>query len=263
MPEQTPEQVQAEYQPRVQEAIKLVMRDVQAIGKNQRNREQGFNFRGVDDVVNAVGPALREHGVVVATVRCDVVSTERYKTAKGTEMQGVVVASRYRITGPLGDHLNASALGQSSDAGDKAIAKAQSVAYRVMLLQLLCIPTDEPDPDSEAHERATDTPRERAQAFQQQLVNPEVQQVNARITEWQQKLGWSIGEVLSHYAEWNNGANLNVATIDQREAFILQLTRVYTQREAQNERNARQRAETPPTSTPEPPPVDDSSNPPF
>jgi hypothetical protein len=40
------------------------------------------------------------------------------------------------------------------DSGDKATAKAMSVAYRTALLQVLCLPTDEPDPDSHTYERA-------------------------------------------------------------------------------------------------------------
>ena len=40
-----------------------VQRAVGAVAKADRNAQQGFNFRGVDAVVNAVGPALREAGV--------------------------------------------------------------------------------------------------------------------------------------------------------------------------------------------------------
>jgi hypothetical protein len=40
------------------------------------------------------------------------------------------------------------------DSGDKATAKAMSVAMRTALLQALCLPTDEPDPDATSYERA-------------------------------------------------------------------------------------------------------------
>ena len=51
--------------PTVIEALSKVMGDVQAVGKESRNSQQGYAFRGVDAVMNAVGPALRRHGVVI------------------------------------------------------------------------------------------------------------------------------------------------------------------------------------------------------
>ena len=53
----------------IHQALSAVMGDVQAVGKTGRNESQGFSFRGIDAVVNAVGPALRDHGVIV-TPRC-------------------------------------------------------------------------------------------------------------------------------------------------------------------------------------------------
>lgn len=146
--------------PSVQEAVAAVMGDVQAIGKNQRvdSGPARFNFRGVDDVVQAVGPVLRKHGVVFAPVRVASVEHERYATAKGAPMDGVTVVVEYEFTGPAGDKLPVAAAGQAADSGDKAIPKAMSVAYRTALLEALCIPTGEPDPDSQVHERAADPP---------------------------------------------------------------------------------------------------------
>ena len=45
------------------------------------------------------------------------------------------------------------------DSGDKATPKAMSVAFRIALLQALALPTDEPDPDSYAYERAEAKPK--------------------------------------------------------------------------------------------------------
>lgn len=144
----------------VQEAVSAVMGDVQAIGKNQRVTEgpARFSFRGVDDVVQAVGPALRKHGVIFAPVRVVSVEHERYETKKGASMDGVTVVVEYEFTGPLGDKLPTAAAGQAADSGDKAIPKAMSVAYRTALLEALSIPTGEPDPDAQVHERGSESP---------------------------------------------------------------------------------------------------------
>ena len=50
---------------KVHEALAKVMDEVRAVEKRDRNTHQNFSFRGVDAVVNAVGPVLRKHGVVV------------------------------------------------------------------------------------------------------------------------------------------------------------------------------------------------------
>lgn len=143
--------------PTVYEAFSAVMGAVQAIRKGERNQQQGFAFRGIDAVLNAVGPALRDHGVII-TPEALSVDTERYQTAKGGQMQGVIAHVRYTVHGPAGDSFTGSAYGQAADAGDKAVSKAFSVAYRTFLLQALTVPTDEPDPDSEVHERAAADP---------------------------------------------------------------------------------------------------------
>jgi hypothetical protein len=64
----------------------------------------------------------------------------------------------YVIHGPAGDSLPASAPGEAMDSGDKATAKAMSVAFRTLLIQALALPTGEPDPDSHTYERAPAPP---------------------------------------------------------------------------------------------------------
>jgi hypothetical protein len=137
----------------VYEAWALVMADVQAIRKEDRNEQQRYLFRGIDAVLLAVGPALRKHQVTVIPT-ATAVETERYTTAKGGQMQGVIVRMVYTVYGPEGDSFVGAAYGQAADAGDKAVAKAEAVAYRTFLLQSLTVPTDDPDPDAATHERA-------------------------------------------------------------------------------------------------------------
>lgn len=137
----------------VVELLTKVMGDVGAVRKGDRNETQGFNFRGVDAVVNAVSPALRKHGVVVTP---DVRSIERATVEVGrnrTPMGHVTVVVAYTFTAPDGSSIVTSAAGEAMDSGDKATPKAMSVAYRTALLQALCLPTDEPDPDAETYHR--------------------------------------------------------------------------------------------------------------
>ncbi|WP_309247530.1 ERF family protein [Nocardia terpenica] len=135
-------------------AVNRVMCDVGAVRKDQKNTAQKFSFRGVDQVVNAVAPALREHGVIVAPVRSTLVVREI--TSGGGKRQAWVTGTvDYTVYGPEGDSLPVEVATEATDFADKATAKAMSVAYRIALLQLLNLPTDDPDPDSEYVERGT------------------------------------------------------------------------------------------------------------
>lgn len=133
-----------------------VKRDVGAVAKGDRNSQQGFNFRGIDAVINAVAPALIEHGItVLPNVRTyDFGNVEVGQ--RRTPMGHARVVVEYTFVGPEGDTLMCSAPGEAMDSGDKATAKAMSVAYRTALLQALSLPTHETDPDATSYER-TDT----------------------------------------------------------------------------------------------------------
>lgn len=147
-----------DIRPTVYEAWADVMAAVQAVRKDSRNTQQNFNFRGIDAVINAVGPALREHHVIVVPERIVELSYRDVVVGqKQTPMRECTIRTQWRAIGPQGDSFTFETAGEALDSGDKGTAKAQSVAMRVSLLQALCIPTDDPDPDSESHERAYDT----------------------------------------------------------------------------------------------------------
>jgi len=138
----------------IAQALNEVMKQVGAVKKNDRNASQGFNFRGIDAVVNAVSPALQKYGVIV------VPSVEDYEYASveigknRTVMGHVKVKVTYTFIGAGGDAIKATVVGEAMDSGDKATAKAMSVAFRTALLQTLSLPTDEADPDSQSYERS-------------------------------------------------------------------------------------------------------------
>lgn len=138
--------------PTIFEALSAVMGDVQAVGKDNRNTQQNYQFRGIDAVVNAVGPALRKHGVIVIPTLEDA-SYRDVQTSTGKPSRECTVRVRYRFYGPDGSHIDAVVPGESMDFGDKGAPKAMSVAFRIALLQALAIPTHEQDPDAQSYER--------------------------------------------------------------------------------------------------------------
>jgi hypothetical protein len=131
------------------------MESVRSVAKGDFNEDQGFKFRGVDSVVDQVGPALRTFGVHIRPRRILEHHATEYTTKRGSRMVNRVVRVEWEVTGPQGDSFLGESMGEAADAGDKSLTKAQSVAYRVYLLQALSIPTGERDADADAHERDT------------------------------------------------------------------------------------------------------------
>lgn len=140
--------------PTIYAALAAVMDEVQGVAKKDKNTSQGFNFRGIDAVVNAVGPALRKHKVIVIPQLLEKAQSTVEVGKNRTPMGHVTVTVKYTFYGPSGDFLEAIVVGEAMDSGDKAVAKAMSVAFRIALLQSLALPTDEPDPDTHSYERS-------------------------------------------------------------------------------------------------------------
>lgn len=207
------------YVPTVFEAWNRVMDEVQFISKESRNAQQGFNFRGIDAVMGAVGPALRKHGVTVVPIVIDD-SSERYETAKGGKMVNRTVKMQFTVYGPRGDHFGGITYGEAADSGDKAMTKAESVALRTFLLQALMIPTDDPDPDSESHERASSPVKPAAKAGKAKPAgNPASEKARDDLKAVAAEQGWDLEKVAAAFAKSNDGKSLRDAPADVVTAF--------------------------------------------
>ena len=136
------------------QSLNEIMKAVGAISKSDRNATQGFNFRGIDSVVNAVSPQLQKYGVVVVPSVQDYEYQSVEIGKNRTVMCHVKVKVMYTFIGPQSDALTATVVAEAMDAGDKATTKAMSVAFRTALLQALCLPTDDADPDASSYERS-------------------------------------------------------------------------------------------------------------
>lgn len=192
--------------PTVVQALSLVMADVGAVAKDGVNQQQRFYFRGVDAVVNAASPAFRRRGVVVIPT---VIEKSRAvtNTSKGSTMNVVDVTVKYTFYGPAGDSVTAVVAAEAFDSGDKATAKAMSVAFRTALLQTLALPTDESDPDDDhyAHvaQNASPAPNVASAAAAQPS---EAQQFTAAINEnWNNPAG--LAPLLTWARQSNDQAN--------------------------------------------------------
>ena len=141
--------------PTIHQALASVKKAIGAVGKSEKNQQQGWNFRGIDAVLNAVSGPLADNGVTVYPILQDYTYATVEIGRNKTPMAHVVVKVKYIFAGPAGDHLETYVAAESMDSGDKAMTKAFSVALRTALIQTLSLPTSEPDPDHDVYERSS------------------------------------------------------------------------------------------------------------
>lgn len=198
-----------------------VMRAVGAVSKSGHNKAQDYNFRGIDAVINAVGPELRKVGGFI-TPNVLNIDYEHGVTNKGNSTREAALLIRYDWHGSDGgEPVSATIVSEATDTSDKATAKAMSVAYRTYLIQILCLPTDDPDPDEDFIERGK---------VQEQARPPAPQQTE------QHRTNTIMAQIAGHYSgltrteigeavELDSGRPLSEHTFETYEAFLAALNR--------------------------------------
>lgn len=125
------------------------------IGKDRKNEQQGYKFRGIDDVYNALSPMLAKHGLCIlpSVLERDVVERQ---SIKGAALFYVTVRVRFDfVSAEDGSKHQVMTYGEAMDSGDKATNKAMSAAFKYACMQAFCIPTEgDNDADAQTHEVA-------------------------------------------------------------------------------------------------------------
>ena len=107
----------------IYKAIAEIQRELEAIGKNKKNQQQGFNFRGIDDVYNAIHPLLAKHGVFTVPDVLEDRSEDR-QTKSGGQLIYRILRMKYTFYATDGSSVSAVVIGEGMDSGDKASNKA-------------------------------------------------------------------------------------------------------------------------------------------
>lgn len=133
----------------IYKAINGVMSDVGAIAKDRVNQQQRFSYRGIDDVMNALHPALVKHGLFLCPEVLDHQREERQSKGGGNLIYSVMKL-KYTLYAMDGSSVSVTVIGEGMDSADKSSNKAMAVGMKYALFQLFCIPTEEmgnDDPD--------------------------------------------------------------------------------------------------------------------
>lgn len=143
--------------PAIYRAIAKVMGEVGKAGvsKDQKNTQQGYNFRGIDAVYNALSPFLAAAGLVILPRVMSREVTERQTKSGGVLFYVVLDVEFDFVAAEDGSKHTVRVPGEAMDSGDKATNKAMSAAYKYACMEAFCIPTEgTPDADQETHEVA-------------------------------------------------------------------------------------------------------------
>ena len=123
-------------------------------GKTATYGAPDYAFRSIDQVYNALSPALVKHKLIILPRMIDRKVTERISSNGKTLFYVVVTGEFDFIAIEDGSMVTIRTYGEAMDSGDKGTNKAMSVAYKYAAFQAFCIPTEETiqDADKENHE---------------------------------------------------------------------------------------------------------------
>jgi hypothetical protein len=141
--------------PHVYQAIAEVMAKLAKTGiaKDRNNSQQGYKFRGIDDMYNALAPFLSDSKLLILPRMLEREITER-TSGQGKPLFYVVVKAAFDFTSAVDGSLKTIEMyGEGMDSADKATNKAMSAAYKYACMQAFCIPTEgDNDADATTHE---------------------------------------------------------------------------------------------------------------
>jgi hypothetical protein len=125
---------------------------IEGISKDKVNSQQGYKFRGIDDVYNALAPVLAKEKLLILP-RVLTRNEEERVTAKGGRLAFVTVHMEFDfVSGQDGSKHTVSTFGEAMDSADKATNKAMSAAFKYAAFQAFCIPTEAHDADATTYE---------------------------------------------------------------------------------------------------------------
>lgn len=124
--------------------ISKVMVDVGAVGKSGFNEHGRYKFRTIDDVYNALHPALSKNGVFFMP---NVIESheEKFQSKNGANQIRIKLRVRYDVYADDGSMISTTVEGEGIDTSDKATNKALTAAFKYMLIQVFCIPLEGQD----------------------------------------------------------------------------------------------------------------------
>lgn len=136
----------------IYQAMAAVMEEVGYV-KKQRSAGLNYSYAGEAALIEALRPAMVEHGVFVFVKRYFNLGQTEYTINKDyngqqktTRMTNSSIQATICFMHESGTFIDVESAGEAADAGDKSVNKAMTGAYKYALRQTFCIETgDDPD----------------------------------------------------------------------------------------------------------------------
>ncbi len=122
----------------------------EGLGKTRKNDQQGYRFRGIDDVYNAIARHLANAKLCMLPRVASRSVTERPTKTGGVSTYVVLEVDFTLVSAVDGSSHCIRTIGEAMDTADKATNKAMSAAMKYACLLAFQIPT-EGDNDADAH----------------------------------------------------------------------------------------------------------------
>lgn len=194
----------------------------EGISKDRKNQQQGYNFRGIDDVYNALAPIMSKHGLVVLPRCLSRESIERQNRSGGTLFYVVVECEFDFVSSHDKSHHTIKTYGEAMDSADKATNKAMSAAYKYACMQAFCIPTEgDNDADSTTHDLAPKTPPRGGVISAPQQAKPEPKpepKPQEHVKGMAEVVDFAMNMFIQFLPKANTEAELNTFWKDNKEA---------------------------------------------
>ena len=129
--------------------LAAIMAEVDAVGKTRRNSGQGFNFRGIEDIMDALHGVFATNKVFILSEVMDQKTEERATMKGGTLIYRVLTIRVSFVSGIDGSRETVTVVGEGMDSGDKAANKAMSAGLKYALTQTLILPYGQVDGDQD------------------------------------------------------------------------------------------------------------------
>lgn len=152
----------------------------QGISKDRKNQQQGYAFRGIDDIYNILSRLLAENELCIFPF-CEYRETTERTTQKGGVIFYTTVKMKYKLVSAKdGSTVECCTVGEAMDSADKSTNKAMSAAYKYLCLQVFCIPT-EGDNDADATTPEPVKPKNQIQPKQLKPLDEQIEDFKSAI----------------------------------------------------------------------------------
>lgn len=203
----------------IHELIGKGMARIGAIGKDSKNTQQGFMYRGIDAVYNALNPVMAELGLFITPEIIDQKREER-TTKSGSVITYTILTIKYTVYAPDGSNVQLTVIGEGMDSGDKSSNKAMSVAMKYAMFQLFLIPTEElKDPDADVYTDIQPKKKEQPKAEAKPAPNAEQKPEQTKAPVKQAVKPNPVGDYISNEIKFLQEQTETASYSDMRAIF--------------------------------------------